>query len=90
MIVWFVTKCVMLCCLEQRINFEGILWARVQGKLAAVIWNWETIRWPVARVCECKVTFDHQSGQQRAEITKTFPIVCERVFGITILFFELP
>ena len=30
------------------------------GELATVIWNWEAIRWAVARVWECRVT----SGQQ--------------------------
>ena len=53
------------------------------GKLVAVMWNWETIRWAVTRVWECKAT----SGQQRAEITKTFPIVFDGVFEIMKLYF---
>lgn len=44
------------------------------------------IRWAVASVCECTVT----SGQQRKEITKTFSIVCEGVFLIIKLYFNLP
>ena len=86
----------MWCFVEQGVDFEGVLWARMRGKLAAVIWNWETIRcagectviwnWETIRWAgECTVI----PGLQRTAITKTFPILCEGVFLIMELFFNL-
>jgi len=73
-------------------NWETIRWAgectviwnwetiRCAGE-CTVIWNWETIRW----AGECTVI----PGLQRTAITKTFPILCEGVFLIMELFFNL-